>query len=133
MDGFDAVCKIENLKTEQGKIVTWEFEGEKYTLSFENRFFQVVYSKAKNFLLILADYAEKGNRNLFIYDAKASLICNPEIPESKERILGIYSIWFVEGNENQTVVFATSKNADYDLKCEFSLSDFTFSSISLTR
>jgi len=133
MDGFDAVCKIENLKTEQGKIVTWEFEGEKYTLSFENSLFQVVYSKAKNFVLILADYAEKGNRNLFIYDAKASLICNPEMPESKEKILGIYSIWFVEGNENQTVVFAASKNADYDLKCEFSLSDFTFSSISLTR
>ena len=90
-------------------------------------------SKAKNFVLILADYAEKGNRNLFIYDAKASLICNPEMPESKEKILGIYSIWFVEGNENQTVVFATSKNADYDLKCEFSLSDFSFSPISLTK
>ena len=39
MEGFDEMDKIENLKTVHDKIVTWEFEGEKYTLSFENNLF----------------------------------------------------------------------------------------------
>lgn len=124
---------MEGLKVSNSRIVTWNFQGKEYAISFKNNLFQVEYLKARNQLLILADYEETGNRNLFVYDAKGTVLSNPKIPDSHSSIIGIYSIWFVDGNEKQTVVFATAKNENYDLKCDFNLTDFTFSEFSLTK
>ena len=115
------------------KTVKLVYNGIEVNLSFLRKIFQVEFIEAARQLLIIADYREVGERNLFIYDTSGKIIANPAMPDIGTTVEGVYSIWYIEGKTDQTVVLLTPQNQNYETKWKFSLIDLTFSHFSLTK
>jgi hypothetical protein len=124
---------LESLDIIDDKTVKWVYNGSEVNLSFSRKIFQVEFMEAAQQFLIIADYREVGERNLFIYDTSGKIVANPAMPDIGTTVEGVYSIWYIEGKTDQTVVLLTPQNQNYETKCKFSLIDFTFSHFSLTK
>lgn len=124
---------LESLEITDDKIIQWVYNGSEVNLSFSRKIFQIEFMESLQQFLIIADYREVGERNLFIYDTAGKIIANPAMPNIGTTVEGVYSIWYIEGKTDQTVVLLTPQNQNYETKCNFSLVDFTFSDFSLTK
>ncbi|WP_129714819.1 hypothetical protein [Pedobacter sp. SYP-B3415] len=113
--------------------VFWELEGKSIDIKFRQRIFQAQYVPHTAQVIIIADYRETGPQNLFVYNICGELVSKPEMPSFNAEILGVYSIWYVAAEDEQTIVLSTSNSDQYDVKCTFNLRNYTFSDVSLTR
>lgn len=123
---------ISNFKIDsQKQNVSWDNDDITVFKSFERKIFQAVEIKFLSQILIIADYREKGNNNMFIYDEKGICISNPSMPSSE--FYGIYSIWYIENSILQTAVLLSNENPNYEKKCIFNLENYNFIEFSLTK
>lgn len=104
-----------------------------FDIKFECKVFQAVYISGKQEFVVIADNRETGPNNLFIYDSFGKVIANPEMPEMDTKVDGVYSMWYVEGSNEQTLILLTPERTHYETKCTFSLSGHSFSDFSATR
>lgn len=125
--------KLESLDIIDDKTVKWVYNGSEVNLSFLRKIFQIEFMESLQQILVIADYREVGERNLFIYDINGKIIANPAMPDIGTTVDGVYAIWYIEGKKDQTVVLLTPQNKNYETKCNFSLIDFTFSDFMLTK
>lgn len=126
---MDSITNIEI----KDRHISWMNQGDGFDLNFQYKIFQAAYISNRQQFLVIADPRECGPNNLFIYDACGKLIANPPMPILNTKVEGVYSMWYVEGNDQQIVVFLTPHITSYETKCKFSLIDYTFTEVSLTR
>lgn len=117
----------------EGKIIRWIYDNKPIELIFSNEIFQIEFMESLQQILVIADYREVGERNLFIYDINGKIIVNPAMPNIGTAVGGVYSLWYIEGKTDQTVVLLTPQNQNYETKCNFSLTNFRFSDFTLTK
>lgn len=55
------------------------------------------------------------------------------MPALATKVDGVYSMWYVEGSDEQTLILLTPERTQYESKCTFSLSSHSFSDFSATR
>lgn len=115
------------------RIIRWIYDNNPVELKFSNKIFQIEFMESLQQILVIGDYREVGERNLFIYDMNGKIIANPAMPNIGTTVEGVYSIWYIEGKTDQTMVLLTPKNKNYEIKCNFNLTDFSFSDFSLTK
>ncbi len=124
---------LENVKITNEKSITWEHSDILVVKEFNLPIFQIIFSKLINSVIIIADYREVGSNNMYLYNLDGTLKVNPCVPALTKSIQGIYSMWYVEGHEEQTVVLITGENTPYETKCIFNLKDYSFSKFSPTK
>lgn len=123
---------ISNFKIDTSeKNISWLNEGLIINKRFKMKVFQVVEIKFLNQLLIISDYRETGEKNMFIYDQNGNCISNPNMPS--EEFYGVYSIWYIDNNKLQTIVLLSNDNCCQEKKCIFNLETYAFSNFSLTK
>ncbi|WDE03670.1 hypothetical protein SG34_020120 [Thalassomonas viridans] len=120
------------IKNEELGEVLWDFNGKKIEKKFRKRI-QAELIADKNFVVVIANHKEVGNRNLFIYDEAGNIKSNPEMPKLTLPVEGVYSIWFVPGKEEQKVVLLTDENSPFDTACTFNLNTGVFSKFHRTN
>lgn len=119
--------------SEDSKIVSWKNKNKSIKIQFQRPVFRAILSKYADGVVVIADNEEVGANNLFIYNRDGTLRANPDIPKKDIKFKGIYDMWYVENQVEQTIVLISDKNTDYDTKCFFNLNDNTFSNFSLTK
>ena len=119
--------------SEDQKIISWKQDDLEVKIEFNKPIFQAVFSEIINSIIIIPDYREVGVNNFIIYSKEGFVVARPRLPKLQSKVRGVYCIWYVEGQENQTIVLSTEDKNDYDTKCTVNLLDFSFSNISLTK
>ena len=124
---------ITNFKvSEDRKTVSWENEGQPISFAFQYKAFanHIEYLDA---VIIQSDVRESGEQNLAIYNANGSVKVRPEMPALKHGVGGVYSVWFDQGNRQQTVVLMTDEFRPYETACTFDLETYEFSNFHPTK
>ena len=123
---------ISNLTVDcSGRNISWMNCNSTISKNFKMKVFQVVEIKFLNQILIISDYKENGEKNMFIYDENGYCIANPKMPSSE--FYGVYAIWYRDNNKLQTVVLLSNANSSYEKKCMFNLETYVFSNFSETK
>ncbi|EDM38051.1 hypothetical protein PBAL39_00512 [Pedobacter sp. BAL39] len=119
--------------SEDEKSIKWRFDIQEVKLNFNNRIFQAVLLENKQQILVITDINESGRDNLFFYAADGSLFARPELLNAPEKIIGAYAIWYLEHQEEQTLILLPEHRRDYDIKCLFNMNTLKCSDFSITR
>ncbi len=114
------------------KTVFWNNDDQLVHLAFEHKV-EGYLIEYLNQVLLLADVWEYGKRVLTIYNADGSVRAQPGLPKLKHEVGGIYSIWFVQGKRQQTVVLFTEEFSPYETACNFDLETYQFSGFHPTK
>lgn len=115
------------------KHVTWIFNENVINLHFNKAIYQGILLKRTNQILIISDIKESGRNNMTIFNPDGSENTRLNTPNQQKNISGIYSMWYVEGNDEQTVTFIPETTENYDLKCRFNLHTLSFTDFSVTK
>ncbi|MGM5629401.1 hypothetical protein O2K51_00760 [Apibacter raozihei] len=113
------------------KLISWKNNNKDITIDFNSKVFQAIEIKFLDQVLIIADYREVGEKNMFIYDSMGKCISNPDV--SKEQYYGFYSIWYIEGNIEQDVILISKSDVNYEVKCKLNLESYILTNFSLTK
>lgn len=118
---------ITNFKvSEDRKVVSWHHNAREMKFKFH---FPVYANHIEylNEVIIHSDVRESDETNLALYREDGSLKARPQMPKLKHKVDGIYSVWFVQGERQQTVVLLTDESKPYDTACTFDLETHRFS------
>lgn len=118
--------KVDGLLVRPDKAVEWMCNGRHISKPFKGEVF-AYHVEPLNEVLILADSCFNGPRNVFVYYADGALRLNPEMPNLKSSVNGVYAIWFVAGNLQHEAVLLTNEFSPYDTGCTFDVRDGAFS------
>ena len=115
------------------KSVKWHINDREVELKFDNPIFQALLLENKQQILVITDIKESGRDNLFFYAADGFLFARPELLNAPEKIIGAYAIWYLEHQEEQTLILLPEHRRDYDIKCLFNMNSLKCSDFSITR
>lgn len=118
---------ITNFKvSEDRKVVSWQCNTQEIEFKFQNPVY-ANYIEYLNEVIIHSDVRESDEQNLALYKEDGSLKVRPKMPKLKHKVGGIYSVWFVQGERQQTVVLLSDEFKPYDTACTFDLETHRFS------
>jgi hypothetical protein len=107
-------------------LVSWQYNAQ----TIEFHFTYPVYANHIEYLnevFIHSDVRENGEQNLALYKDDGLLKARPKMLKLKHRVDGVYAVWFVQGEREQTVVLLSDEYKPYDTACTFDLKTHRFS------
>ena len=124
---------INNFNISQDKRnVSWQYDGQLVEFNYAHP----VYANHIEYLkevIIHSSVRESGEQNLALYKEDGSLKVRPQMPKRQPKVNGVYAVWFVQGQRQQTVVLLSEEFKPYDTACTFDLETHRFSNFHRTN